>query len=112
MAKYIETSLKNTKELKRLIIDNPELPLLIFASEDANIGNASYEQANVSRVSIEKLALYNEQWFDEEDYAEEISYQMSMDDDFADLSDEEFEKAVDEKIKNTEFVKAIVIYVG
>ena len=34
MAK-IETSLKDTKELRQLIIDNPYLPLVIFAGEDS-----------------------------------------------------------------------------
>ena len=34
MAK-IETSLKDTKELRQLIIDNPNLPLLIFAGEES-----------------------------------------------------------------------------
>lgn len=31
----IETSLDSTKELRQLIIDNPDLPLVIFAGEYA-----------------------------------------------------------------------------
>lgn len=31
--------LHSTNELRKIIIDNPDLPLLVFAGEDANIGD-------------------------------------------------------------------------
>lgn len=107
------TSLKDTSELRKLILENPDLPLLIFANEDANNGDYSYMQADVTSVSIQKLALYNdEQWLDEDEFEEEIADKMSMDDEYKNLSNEDFDKAVKEKINNTGFVKAIVITVG
>lgn len=107
------TSLKDTLELRKLILENPELPLLIFASEDANNGDYSYMQADVTSTSIQRLALYNdEQWLDEDEFEEEIADAMSMNDEYKNLSDEDFNKAVQEKINNTAFVKAIVVIVG
>ena len=109
----LHTSLKDTTELRKLIIDNPQLPLLIFANEDANDGDYAYMQADVSSVSIQELGLYNDElWLDKEDFEEELADKMSMDDEYENLSDEDFNKAVKEKIDSTEFVKAIVINVG
>lgn len=107
------TSLKDTSELRKLILENPDLPLLIFANEDVNNGDYSYTLADVNSVSIQKLALYNdEQWFDEDEFEEEIADKMSMDDEYKNLSGADFDKAFKEKINNIVFVKAIVIYVG
>ena len=42
--------LHSTDELRKIIIDNPDLPLLVFAGEDANIGDWSY--MSCSRISV------------------------------------------------------------
>lgn len=88
------------------------MPLLIFAGEDAGSGDYGYTQSDVSNVGIQELGLYNDElWLDKEGFEDKISYELSMDDEYKNLSDEEFKKAVDEKIADTEFAKAIVIYV-
>lgn len=35
--------LHSTEKLRKLILDNPDLPLLVFAGEDANSGEYSYQ---------------------------------------------------------------------
>ena len=42
--------LHETEALKKLIIENPDLPLLVFAGEDANIGDYSYMCCEYVRV--------------------------------------------------------------
>lgn len=105
-------SLNDTTELRNLIIENPDLPLLIFCGEESWSGDYGYTQADASTGYIEKLTLYDDRWMTEEDYKDILSDDLCDKEEYVDLSDEEYEKMLDEKVKETEFVKAIVIYVG
>lgn len=105
-------SLKDCTKLKQLILENPDLPLIAFAGEDAwqDIGYG-YTQADV-RCDIEALTLYSDMWCDEDDYRDRLSDNLADEEEYKNLSDEDYEKMIDEKVKETEFVKAIVIWVG
>ena len=46
-----------------------------------------------------------------DDYEEEIRYRMEYDYEYFNISDEEFDKIVKQKINETKFIKAIVVYV-
>ncbi len=105
-------SLNDTKELKKLILENPDLPLLIFAGENANTGEYCYESTEASVRGIEKLTLYNDVWQDEGDFREALQENLCDEEKYAELTDKEFEAAIEEIVKETEFVEAIVIYVG
>ena len=98
--------------LRELILENPGLPLLIFAGEDAWQGEYQYNQTYASKGRVEELTLYNDMWMDEEDYSEALANNLSDEDEYKDMSDEEYYKMIDEKVANTEFCEAIVIYVG
>lgn len=108
----IECSLKDTTTLRNLIIQNPDLPLVIFSGEDAWTGEYSYEYSDVTSVRIKELTMYDNSWLDRDDYAESLANDLGDDDEYKALSDDEFEQMICDKVKETEFVKAIVIYVG
>lgn len=102
----------DTTELRKMIVDNPTLPLLVFANEDANSGDYSWTQANV-KCEISDLALYNnEVWVDYDDYEERLSNDLCDEDEYKELSDKEFEQMIYEKMNMVEFTKCIVIWVG
>ena len=104
-------SLNDITELRKLIIENPELPLLVFCGEEAWCSDYAYSQADVRSCSVQSLTLYaDDTWVDEDEYEEILRYNLC--DDYADLSDEEYDKMIEQKIAETEFVKAIVIYAG
>ena len=104
-------SLKDCTELRELIIRNPELPLLVFCGEESWNGKYAYSQAEYNSVRVEEVTLYNEYWLEKDDYKEQLAYDLA--DEVNDyLSDEEYDKMIDEKVNNTEFIKAIVVYVG
>ena len=105
-----DCSMNDTTELRKLIIENPELPLLVFCGEDSWTDRWSYEQAQVNSVRIDELTLYNDLWMDKDDYEDRIRDDLC--DDYADLSDEEYDTMITQKIAETKFVRAIVIYVG
>lgn len=105
-------SLGDTNELRELIIENPDLPLVVFCGEEAWGGEYGYEQAEVMKVGIREMALFGEYWLDKDDYKEELVNDLCDKKEYEDLPDREFEEMVDKKIQETEFVRAIVIYVG
>lgn len=105
-------SLNDTTILRNLILENPELPLLIFCGEEAWSGDWCYNQAYASDGKIESLTLYGDTWMDEDDYRDKLSEDLCEDPEYKDLPDEDYEKMLDKKVAETEFVTAIVIYVG
>lgn len=107
----MECSLNDTNELRKLILENPDLPLLIFCGEDAYRGDWAYEQAYVNSCRVDNLTLYKDMWLDEDDYRYELSDDLCDETEYEDLSDEEYEKMIDEKVNNTEFIKVIVVNV-
>ena len=98
--------------LRKLIVENPEMPLLCFVSEDAHTGEYPYEQAEIYDCKVKRLTLYNDYWLDEDDYAERLANDLNDMEEYEDLTNEEFCALVDEKVKNAEYVEAIVFYVG
>ena len=107
-----ELSLNDTTELRKLIIENPDLPLLIFAGEEAWQGEYSYNQTYASVGSIQTLTLYNGMWLDEQEYKDRLYDDLCDCEEYIDLSNEDYDKVIKQKVAETEFAKAIVVYVG
>ena len=105
-------SLKDTAKLRKLILENPELPVLIFVGEKAYQGEYSYNQADAKIVKVEYLTLHNEEWLSEDEYKDILYNDLADEEEYKDLSDEEYVKMIIKIVKETEFVKAIVIYIG
>ena len=104
------TSLKNTMELKKLIIDNPELPLLIFyCCDDFDYGVDNYMLGEVTLCRVDEVATINETYVSIDDYEEELRYRYE--DECFNMSDKEFDEFIEKKLNETKFIKAIVVYV-
>jgi hypothetical protein len=109
--------LHSTKELRQLIIDNPDLPLIVFASEDANTGDYAYMTCSKVRANISEyldcIAPCNDAkaYLDREDFAEDMMECYA--DDYPDLSDEEFYQHMEAEIAKYDkyWVKCIAVYV-
>lgn len=112
MATAKDCSLKDTTVLKKLILDNPGLPLLVFCGDDAWHDEYPYEQADVTGAGVKELALYDGYWIDKDEYEERLSDDLCGKEDYKNLSNEEYDRMIKEKAAQMEFVKAIVIYVG
>ena len=89
-----------TDELRKLILENPELPLLVFAGEDANTGD--YSMVHCTRVSayigevLDWDTVYSDEVITDREYFAELvtDYHAS---DF-DGTDDEFDKYVEDKV--------------
>lgn len=105
-------SLDDTTELRNLIIENPDLPLLVFVGDEDWCGEWYYQMAHARCGGIQELTVYDGLWLDEDDYRDKLTDDLCDEEEYVDLSDEDYFKMIDQKIAETEFVKAIVIYVG
>ena len=109
----LPVSLEDTTDLRKLIIENPDLPLLFFVGDDVYSDDGyQYSMAYASDAEIQELTLYSDVWMDKEDYAEKLSDDLCDEEEYKDMTDDEYDAMIDQKVKETEFVKAIVIYVG
>lgn len=108
----IATSLESTKELRQLIIDNPNLPLVIFAGEYAWTDRFLYELTEAHGVAIKSLCCYKDYYVEKSDYRDYIADDLSYEDKYKTMLDADFDKMVDDIVAKTEFTKCIVIYVG
>ena len=109
----LPVSLEDATELRKLIIGNPDLPLLIFCGEEAYCNDEyQYTMAYSTKQSIQELTLYNDIWMTKDDYAEKLGDDLAFEEEYKDMTDEEYDAMIGQKINETEFVKAIVIYIG
>lgn len=106
------------KSLKQLIIDNPTLPMIFFASDDCNDGDYNLEQAEaigyigtILNCKSDELPRDDRIYMDEEDL--ECDIIDTLWDDYSDLSEEDFDKKVNEWMEKLEpyWEKYIIIEV-
>lgn len=103
---------RDCKELKELILSNPEAPMLILCGEESWTGEYCYESQTDMYIHLDPLTLYNNIWISKDDYEEKLRDDMADDTDYKNLSDEEFDKAVAKIVAETAFVDTICVYVG
>lgn len=103
---------KDCTTLKKLIIENPEAPLLIFAGEYANTGVYRYESVPSGDAVLEEITMYGDQLLNKDDFEEVLGDDMANDKQYENLSDEQLDNEVAKIVAETAFVRAIVIYVG
>ena len=99
-------------ELRNLIISNPDLPLLVFCGEDSWSGEYPYELADINSAGVKELTLYKDYWMDKDEYEDQLVDDLCNEEKYKNLSDEEYTQMIKEKVAETEFVKAIIIYAG
>lgn len=108
----------DSTELRKLIAENPDLPIIVLAGEDAS-GEDGY--VSCSKVYCEvKTILDNDYPFADRMYTDETEFEEDLSDYLAgeipninEISDEEFDKRVKEEVATYEpyWRKAIVISV-
>lgn len=109
---------RNCKELKELIVKNPDLPLLVFCSSECLGEEYAYYSMVLRSAEVKEMTLYDRpykdspQWLDRKDYEEAVRDDMEIDPDFELMDEDEIDRIVKESIADTPFVKAIVVHMG
>lgn len=114
--------LNDNKELRKLILENPDLPLLIFAGEDCNSGEYSYELASCRCGKGKVLDAPDTVFIPRTDYIytdEDELHEHFVDNfegriEFEKLTDKEFFKEVEKAVKELEpyWKECIILYVS
>ena len=109
---------KKSDELKKLIAENPDLPIVVLAGEDANIGDHCWMFCSDIDFAIDEIldcdyCDYDDTVFNDRDRLEE-KVGDDLWDDYDDEHVEEFEAAVKARLKELEpcWKKVIAIYVN
>lgn len=101
-----------SKILMDLILENPDLPVLILCGECAWTGEYEYNSASVCKGEIKELTLFSERWIERDELEEELRESLLYEDEYANMAEEEFDKMISKKIEETEFVETIIVWVG
>ena len=107
---------QKTDELKKLIFENPDLPIVILANEDSTSGNWYWTYCSSISFGIDEILDcefydYDDTVFTDRDrlekYIEDILYN-----EYCEKTDEEYEKAIKDKLAELEpyWKKVIAIY--
>ena len=119
MYRPLNMFLKQTDELKELIAKYPDYPIVVIVDSEVVAGDdwGSWYAPEI-RVSIGEILDYEQDIDDENTYIdrdeleEDLRDKLSWDEIYDKLSDEEFDKVVEEKLKEYEpyWKKVIQIY--
>ncbi len=106
----------NSDELKKLIFENPDLPIVVLAGEDATCDYWGWTYCSSISFHIDEILDcdyydYNDAVFTDRDRLEEYIEDMLYDE-YYDKPDEEYEKAIKDKLAELEpyWKKVIAIY--
>lgn len=98
------------KQLRELIIKNPNADIKIFASEDCNCGEYSYQLAEIISVELELLTYHNEKFYNEDDMRDYLLDILANE--RLEKSEDELNKEVEDTMKHQKWEESICIYVG
>lgn len=110
------TTIHNTEVLRKMILENPDLPLLVFAGEESNSGDFSWTCCTDVRVKKGEV-LDCEGPNDERIYTDRDELEDDVGDalytEVGDIPDEEYEKMLKERMSKYEeyWTDCIILYV-
>lgn len=110
---------KEADSVRSLILENPELPVVIFASTYASYDDETYAHCSDIKAEIGWVldcdgVRDDRVYTDEDELRDDVAEGVYCDDQFNDLSDGEFDEIVERRMKEYEpfWKKCIVVYVG
>ena len=120
MNNMVELNLvEDSSELRKLIAENPELPIVVLVESDSTCEEFAYTYMSSVSAHIGELLDCEPPWTDivcsdRDDLREGLQTYLEGDDVTAKLSDIEFDALLEEKLKEYELLwkKAIIICAG
>lgn len=104
-----------TEELRQLIIDNPAIPLLVFAGESCNSGSWTYESCGSCHAALGKFLDCVQEVNEERIYTDKDEFQEALEGCYPDFdgSDQEFEQFIEDRVMEYEpyWKPCIILYV-
>lgn len=101
------------EKLVKIIQENPDLDIVVMAGTDELTDE--YGSILMEKLNIEVADIYNSPrdeiiYFDKDDVVDELRDFLADDEEYIDMSDDEYDKVCEEKAKDYFYKKAIVIW--
>ena len=101
------------EKLVKIIQENPNLDIVVMASTDELTDE--YGSILMEKLNIEVANIYNSPrdeiiYFDKDDVVDELRDFLADDEEYIDMSDDEYDKVCEEKAKDYFYKRAIVIW--
>lgn len=101
------------KEFVKLIAENPNLPIKVFVSGDC-MEDEEWVVGEIYDCKVTEIAEYKGRCYEKDDFdwlKEIISNDVCDDPEYANLTDEEFDKAIEEKVEWLGWQRVILLKV-
>ena len=105
--------MKDNEELRKLIEENPDLPLVFIVNSEDVDGGYYYAVFQHSKCYVSEVYFDDEHYTDDvEDMIDDYREKLADEEEYKDLPEDEFDKAVENYVdNNVEHYKAIVVYI-
>lgn len=108
---------KDSTELRKAIAENPELPIVVMVGSDAASDEYGYTYCEVVKAEVGEILDCYTPWKEEivyndrEDFEEDLANFLCKTANYKKMTDEEFDKALEEEKAKYEpyWIKAIVV---
>ena len=100
--RWVDHMAAETAELRQLIMEHPDWPIMVVVGEEANTGDYSHGYANSITITAEEVLDYS--WNDTKVYTDRDELEEDVIDQLLseDLSEEEIEKKKEEELERLE----------
>ena len=105
--KKLDDFVKNTEKLREMILEHPDTPIVCLVDSDVCQDEGMWYAPTINFrmgeiLNCEQDINDERVFFDRDDFEESLEYGMADDPEYESLSDEDFEKAVKEKLEEYE----------
>ena len=102
------------QEFVKLVAENPELPIKVFINGECSDGDGWFA-GEVYDCKVTEIAEYKERYYERDDFdwlKEIISDEVCDEPEYVDLTDEEFDKKIEEKVEWLDWERVILLKVS
>ena len=106
---------KLNKEFVKLVAENPELPIKVFINGECGDDDNCWYVGEIYDCKVTEITEYGDKCYERDDFdwlKEIISNEFYDDPEYVNLTDEEFDKKMEEKVEWLGWERVILLKVG
>lgn len=106
---------KLNKEFVKLVAENPELPIKVFINGECGDDDNCWYVGEIHDCKVTEITEYGDKCYERDDFdwlKEIISNEVYDDPEYVNLTDEEFDKKMEEKVESLGWERVILLKVG
>ncbi len=103
------------KEFVKLVAENPELPIKVFINGECGDDDNCWYVGEIYDCKVTEITEYGDKCYERDDFdwlKEIISNEVYDDPEYVNLTDEEFDKKMEEKVEWLGWERVILLKVG